>query len=107
MSRRDDIWAEIQEQFSRQLVSVFSRGPEDLDRAQGEAREFAARLIKTLCDSIGGQELYVPRLPWCLRDARDQQVVFEFDGGNYKDLGRRFKITPRQTRRIIHGPKTK
>ena len=103
MSKREDIWAEIQEQFSRELVSVFSRGPDDKERAQAEAREFSARLIKTLCDAIGGRDVYVPRMPWCLRDARDQQIVFHFDGGNYESLGRKFSLSTRHTRRIIHG----
>lgn len=105
MRSHDDTWSDIQEQFSRELVPVLSRGPDDRERAEGAARELAARLISTICEAIGSREVYVPRRPLCLRDARNQQIVYNFDGGNYTALGRKFSLTTRHVRRIIQGQK--
>ena len=56
-----------------------------------------------LCYLCGGQTLYVPIMDTLQRGPRDRLIRDLFDGHNYKALGRQFRLSERQIRKIING----
>jgi len=51
----------------------------------------------------GGQNLYIPKRESLEREGRDRDIRARFDGGNYRDLARQYRLSERQIRKIISG----
>lgn len=53
--------------------------------------------------SYGGRVIYVPTYKSMIRNARDRQIVSEYDGYNANDLGNIYGLTPNHVYRIIRN----
>ena len=56
-----------------------------------------------LCRFLGGENLYLPKIESIEKAGRDREIRARFDGGNYKQLARLFRLSERQIRKIING----
>ena len=74
---------------------------EDQDVAEALGLPVFLRLA-ALC---GGQDLYIPKLESLERSGRDREIRARFDGGNYRALAHQFRLSERQIRTIINGPR--
>lgn len=54
-----------------------------------------------LAELYQGTGLYLPKLDGYLRKLRDDKIREEFDGGNYKDLAHKYKLTEVWVRKVI------
>jgi len=54
----------------------------------------------------GGQDLYIPIRQTLERGPRDRAIRARFNGGNYKQLAREYRLSERQVRKIINGTRT-
>lgn len=54
-----------------------------------------------LCELCGGSSLYIPTMNSLLKPVRNRVIKESFDGGNYKELARKYNITEVQVRKII------
>ena len=54
-----------------------------------------------LCELCGGSSLYIPTMNSLLKPVRNMVIKESFDGGNYKELARKYNITEVQVRKII------
>ena len=64
---------------------------------------FGIDLVMELVDYCGGSCIYLPSKSGVLKNARNRVIKDEFDGGNYKELARRFGISDMQVRKILKG----
>lgn len=55
-----------------------------------------------LCRDFSGSNIYVPKYESIVQKARDRAIVNEFDGGNYKELAKRYNLTTTWVRNIIN-----
>jgi len=53
----------------------------------------------------GGQSLYLPKLDSLERSGRDREIRARFNGGNYRALACQFRLSERQIRKIVNGPR--
>lgn len=51
----------------------------------------------------GGTSLYLPKLESLQREGRDREIRALFNGGNYRALAARFRLSERQVRKILNG----
>lgn len=51
----------------------------------------------------GGQNLYIPKRESLEREGRDRDIRARFNGGNYRDLARQYRLSERQIRKIVSG----
>lgn len=58
------------------------------------------RFLKII-DTAGGDFLYFPKRSTLERDLRRQAILREFDGGNYRQLARKYGISERHVRSIL------
>lgn len=59
-----------------------------------------------LVESRGGEKIYVPKAEMVSRHARDRKIRSEFDGGNYRELARRYHLTETWVRQIVAATST-
>lgn len=53
----------------------------------------------------GGTSLYLPKMDSLERSGRDREIRARFNGGNYRALALQFRLSERQIRKIINGPR--
>ena len=56
-----------------------------------------------LCHYYGGTNLYIPKRDRVMRHFRDIKIKQEFNGGNYKELSVKYKLSESYVRKIIGG----
>jgi len=56
-----------------------------------------------LCHYYGGTNLYIPKRDRVTRHFRDIKIKQEFNGGNYKELSVRYKLSESYVRKIVGG----
>lgn len=75
---------------------------EDLPEGVKDLAEiFGIDTVMELIDYCGGSCLYFPSKGSIIKSARNRVIKQEFDGGNYKELARRYGISDIQIRKII------
>lgn len=57
-----------------------------------------------LCHHYGGSNLYIPKKDRVTRYVRDEQIKREFDGGNYKEISRKYRLSESHVRKIVGNP---
>lgn len=57
-----------------------------------------------LAEAFAGSSVYFPRLEHALRDARNNLIRREYTGANIKSLARRWRLSVRHLRAILHAP---
>lgn len=58
-----------------------------------------------LCGYCSGSELYFPMLDTLCRNARNRNILKEYDGYNHRKLAQKYQITLKQVNNIIKGAK--
>ena len=53
----------------------------------------------------GGTSLYLPKMDSLARLGRDREIRARFNGGNYRALAVQFRLSERQIRKIVNGPR--
>lgn len=48
----------------------------------------------------GGEPVYLPKLDLCLAKVKKRKILEEFNGGNYGELSRKYKVTSSWVREI-------
>ena len=61
----------------------------------------------SLCDMFGGTLVYIPSIKSLEKTQRNKKIVSEFNGGNYKELSRKYKISEPYLRKLINEHKKK
>ena len=56
-----------------------------------------------LIKQYGGSSLYIPNENSVLKPIRNRLIIEYFNGNNYKQLAKEFKISEMQVRNIIHN----
>lgn len=54
-----------------------------------------------IAEQFGGTGVYFPKMDSAIRDARDRLIRKSFNGGNYKDLARMFRLSESWIREIV------
>jgi Mor family transcriptional regulator len=57
-----------------------------------------------LAKAMGGDRIYVPRLESLLNKIKYRRIRRDFDGGNYRELARKYGYTVRWIRMIVNNP---
>ena len=71
------------------------------ERLHQELGNLAPMIIRLMVDSIGGMRITFPDLQDLYRQARNRQIRHEFNGVNHIELGVKYRLKPRQIRRIV------
>lgn len=58
-----------------------------------------------LCRYASGDQLYFPMLKSILKNARNRLILQEYNGYNLKELSRKYALTVRAVKNIVHGYK--
>ena len=69
------------------------------------AEDLGLQVFLRLAALCGGQDLYIPKPESLRRGGRDREIRARFDGGNYRALAHQFRLSERQIRTIINGPR--
>lgn len=59
------------------------------------------RFLKII-DTAGGEFLYLPKRATLERDLRRQAILTEYDGTNLRQLARKYGLSDRHVRTILH-----
>jgi len=104
-SDKEDIWNVIRKSFIRELTRICDCDNHD-PRVTTSAKEKAARIADKLILSVChlGHRAMIPKLPRYLRELRNKQLLEQFNGQNYSQIGRHAphqSVTSRQVRKIL------
>ncbi len=74
-----------------------------------EEHQEAAELIGVdaflkLCHHYGGSNLYIPKKDRVTRHIRDTKIKRDFNGSNYKEIGRKYRLSESHVRKIVGNP---
>ena len=65
------------------------------------AMEIGIDKVKALFKEFGGTSVYFPTEKMLYKDARDREIIKNFNGGNIKELACRYKMSESYVRSII------
>lgn len=68
---------------------------------QSLAKRVGIEATIELAEEVGGLNLYFPKLDKTLQRIRDRRLRAEFDGGNHKELARKYNLTESRVRQIV------
>lgn len=69
------------------------------------ANKIGLENMSILIKEFGGSSVYFPTEKMIYKDARDRNIVEEFDGFNYKELATKYSISVSYARTIINKNK--
>lgn len=76
---------------------------EDLPQAyQDVARLFGIEMALAFSKHFGGLNIYFPQIENLMRKKRDENICREFDGSNYRELARKYKLSDIHIRKIVN-----
>lgn len=78
--QQPDTWEMIEDLIAAKAEKKFAAEMIDVRLASVRARELAGDIVRLICSSIGGGEVYVPRLARHHREERDTQIRMNFNG---------------------------
>ncbi|MBU0994677.1 MAG: Mor transcription activator family protein [Proteobacteria bacterium] len=84
------------------LIDGLELKPEDIPREYEDI--MAAIGFENMVELIKlrtGEQIYLPKIDRILIPARYRQIKKEFNGGNYRELGRKFNISIKHVRDIL------
>ena len=68
----------------------------------GDDLERATQIVLAICEAIHQPyPIYIPAGPVAI-DLRNQNIIKEFNGRNYQFLAKKYRLSERQIRRILH-----
>lgn len=66
-----------------------------------EAARLGREIMVRFAEDHPGETVYFPKGMAYRLELRDQRIYAEFNGKNYSELARRYKVTPRHIRRVV------
>lgn len=85
-------WADIAQETVQDLLPV----------NDDEAREVGRQIALRIAEEYGSTQFYLAKGVAYRLDARDQEIFDKFNGRNYLELSREFKVSDRHIRRVIN-----
>jgi len=76
---------------------------EKMGESPERARELAFRASERTRDSIGGEQLYIPKGRYFALSVRDRQIFAKWNGNNTHILCQEFDVTERHIYRIVEA----
>ncbi|MED4377967.1 Mor transcription activator family protein [Schinkia azotoformans] len=80
----------------------------DIDLLPDEYKEIVSiigfDIFLKFCDHYGGTNVYIPKKERVTRLIRNMKIQKEFDGGNYRDLSIKYKLSESYVRKIVGNP---
>ena len=67
----------------------------------------AIAIVDRFADMFGGQQIYFGQKEHLLRMLRDRAIREEFNGGNIRELAKKYKLTAAQIRVIVSNKKNR
>lgn len=61
----------------------------------------------SLCELMGGTLVYIPSIKSLEKVQRNKEIVGAFNGANYKELSRKYKMSEPYIRKLINEQKKK
>lgn len=58
-------------------------------------------VFKRIINVLGGGDIYIPLRKSLSKLSRNEQIKRDFDGDNYKELAKKYKLTTRTIRGIV------
>lgn len=84
------------------MINYLSK--EDLPEfLQGLVNIMGIESFITLIKEYGGSSIYIPNENSVLKPIRNRLIKKHFNGNNYKELAKEFKISEMQVRNIVHN----
>ena len=71
------------------------------DRLGREFGQLAPQIIQVMVEVAGGCRFTFPDLQDLYRQERNRRIRAEFTGGNYEELGFKYRLHPKHVRRIV------
>ncbi len=62
-------------------------------------------IVKQIVQAFGGESIYIPKPESITRRRRDHRIYERFNGRNYRELAREYRLSLRQVRNIIRQKK--
>lgn len=90
------------------MINIDSEGLqiEDLPQAyQDIARLYGMEMALGFSNHFGGLSVYFPKIENLLRKKRDENICKDFDGSNYRELARKYKLSDIHIREIVNRAK--
>ena len=77
---------------------------DDIPEAYREVAEtIGLDVFIEVCRYCNGNLMYLPRIESLERKGRDREICARFDGGNYKQLAKMFRLSERRIRAIVNA----
>ncbi len=57
--------------------------------------------VCTICEEFGGSTIYIPSKRRLFGNCVNKEILLEFDGGNYKQLSKKYDLCERSVRYIV------
>lgn len=67
----------------------------ELDITPGKAKRIASEVAVEFCDLYGGLQVYIAKGLRVQLTARDRKIFSEFDGYNYEELAKKYRVSVR------------
>ncbi len=78
-----------------------------LDELKEQHREYAEMIgvenLIRLSEAYGGTSIYIPKIDDMLKSRKNAAIIREFDGGNIKQLARKYGVSERTVYRLVKG----
>lgn len=75
------------------------------EQLSGDQRELAESIgikaYKKLVEDYGGSHIYVCKADTVLRELRNIKIYSQFNGFNYRELAKKYNLSPKTIREII------
>lgn len=72
------------------------------DQFQYVAKEIGVDNFVIICKLLGGTLTYIPSLKTIEKNSRNEEIIKEFDGANYKYLSIKYKMSEQYIRKLIN-----
>lgn len=72
------------------------------DRLHREFGRLAPQIIQVIVEIAGGVRLTFPDLQDMYREERNRRIHLEFNGVNHEELALKYRLRPKQIRRILN-----
>lgn len=78
-----------------------------LDELKEQHREYAEIIgvenLLLLSEAYGGTSIYIPKIDDMLKSRKNAAIIREFNGGNIKQLARKYNVSERTVYRLVRG----
>ena len=78
-----------------------------LDQLYGDQRELAETVgleaYRKLVANYGGMSVYINKPETILRDLRNTEICNSFNGFNYRELAKKYRLSEKTVREIVSG----